>query len=505
MNRRSFLLGSAGLAAAGSAAGLAPWQLRRALAAPARMLTIGRREIEVNFQSASVFGITQADGTSGLTLEPDEQFLVDLVNDIGEDAIIHWHGQKAPYLQDGVADRNVPLVGAGKTQKYDFRPTPGTHWMHSHHSTQEQLLLAAPLIVRSKEEAKADVQDVTVFLHDFSFRDPQEILAGLTDGSGHAHSDGGHDHGTHEHGAPDMGGMAGMAGMSGMDHSAMGHSGMAGMGGGAMMMDLNDVVYDAFLANDRTLGDPFVAEVERRGKVRLRLINGASSTAFWIDLGVLDGTLVAVDGNPVEPVVGKRFPMAIAQRLDLIVEIAGEGTYPVLAQVEGKRERTGIVLATPGAKIGVLAERAEAEAPPVDLSLEAKLRALRPLAERKADLSIAMPLTGAMMPYLWSINGQQWPEVERPVLREGQRVVIEMKNQTMMSHPMHLHGHSFQVMAINGQALAGAVRDTVLVPINGSVTIAFDADNPGRWPFHCHNLYHMLTGMMTELVYETFV
>jgi FtsP/CotA-like multicopper oxidase with cupredoxin domain len=290
-----------------------------------------------------------------------------------------------------------------------------------------------------------------------------------------------------------------------MDHSAMGHSGMGGADGGAMMMDLNDVQYDAFLANDRTLGDPFVAEVERRGRVRLRLINGASSTAFWIDLGGLDGTLVAVDGNPVEPVTGKRFPMAIAQRLDLIVEIAGEGTYPVLAQVEGKRERTGIVLATPGAKIGVLSERAETEAPPVDLSLETKLRALHPLAERKAELSLAMPLTGAMMPYLWSINGQQWPEVERPVLREGQRVVIEMKNQTMMSHPMHLHGHSFQVTAINGQAIAGAVRDTVLVPINGSVTIAFDADNPGRWPFHCHNLYHMLTGMMTEVVYETFV
>jgi FtsP/CotA-like multicopper oxidase with cupredoxin domain len=272
-----------------------------------------------------------------------------------------------------------------------------------------------------------------------------------------------------------------------------------------MMMDLNDVQYDAFLANDRTLDDPFVAEVERRGRVRLRLINGASSSAFWIDLGDLDGTLVAVDGNPVEPVTAKRFPMAIAQRLDLIVDVTAEGAYPVFAQVEGKRERTGIVLATPGAKIGVLSERAEAEAPPVDLSLETKLRPLQPLAARPADQKLVMTLTGAMMPYLWSINDQQWPEVERPLLREGQRVVIEMQNRTMMAHPMHLHGHSFQVTALNGREIAGAVRDTVLVPINGSVTIAFDADNPGRWPFHCHNLYHMVTGMMTELVYETFV
>jgi FtsP/CotA-like multicopper oxidase with cupredoxin domain len=504
MNRRSFLLGSAGLAAAGYAAGLAPWPLRRALAAPARTLTIGRREIEVNFQSASVFGITQADGTAGITLDPGERFLVDLVNDVGEDTIIHWHGQRAPYLQDGVADRNVPLLAAGKSQSYNFRPTPGTHWMHSHHGTQEQLLLAAPLIVRSEEDAKADIQEVTVLLHDFSFRDPQEILAGLTGGSG----DGMHDHGSHDHAGMDQ---SGMGAMPGMDHSAMGHSDMGAMGGGGMgggmgmMMDLNDVQYDAFLANDRTLDDPFVAQVERHGKVRLRLINGASSSAFWIDLGNVDGTLVAVDGNPVEPVTARRFPMAIAQRLDLIVDVTAEGAYPVFAQVEGKRERTGIVLATPGAKIGVLSERAEAEAPPVDLSLETKLRPLQPLAARPADQKLVMTLTGAMMPYLWSINDQQWPEVERPLLREGQRVVIEMQNRTMMAHPMHLHGHSFQVTALNGREIAGAVRDTVLVPINGSVTIAFDADNPGRWPFHCHNLYHMVTGMMTELVYETFV
>jgi FtsP/CotA-like multicopper oxidase with cupredoxin domain len=77
-----------------------------------------------------------------------------------------------------------------------------------------------------------------------------------------------------------------------------------------------------------------------------------------------------------------------------------------------------------------------------------------------------------------------------------------MTNRTMMSHPMHLHGHVFQVVAINGKRLSGALRDTVLVPAMTSVTIAFDADNPGRWAFHCHNLYHMESGMMTTLQYE---
>jgi FtsP/CotA-like multicopper oxidase with cupredoxin domain len=91
------------------------------------------------------------------------------------------------------------------------------------------------------------------------------------------------------------------------------------------------------------------------------------------------------------------------------------------------------------------------------------------------------------------------------MITRGQRVAIEMLNHTMMPHPMHLHGHAFQVVATNGAPLAGAVRDTVLVPPMGSVTIAFDANNPGRWAFHCHNLYHMMTGMMTEVRYPAII
>jgi len=83
-------------------------------------------------------------------------------------------------------------------------------------------------------------------------------------------------------------------------------------------------------------------------------------------------------------------------------------------------------------------------------------------------------------------------------------VVLELVNTTPMAHPMHLHGHHFQVVAVNGMALSGAMRDTVMVPGSGTVRVAFDADNPGRWLFHCHNLYHMATGMITEVVYTDF-
>jgi FtsP/CotA-like multicopper oxidase with cupredoxin domain len=486
IDRRSFLLASA---AAGYTAGFPSFSRRAVAAAPATQLMIDRRTIEVNGRAASVFGIYQADGTPGMTLGPADPFRVELINRTLEETIIHWHGQRPPYAQDGVADRNVPLIRAGADQNYDYRPTPGTHWMHSHHRLQEQLLMAAPLVVRSQEDARADLQEVTVMLHDFSFRDPEEILAELTGTAAGGHG-AAHDMSAMDH-----------SGMASMDHSGTENQPQAEA---PAAMDLSDVEYDAFLANDRTLGDPWIVKVERGGRVRLRLINGATSSALWIDLGELAGTLLAVDGNPVHPISGSRFPMTMAQRLDILLELPSAGTFPIMAQLEGKRQRTGFVLAPPAAWIAKLPDQAELQAPPVDLSLETRLRAANPLAIRTADVVLTMRLTGSMAPYVWSINDQVWPNVDRPIIRQGQRVVVNIANPTMMAHPMHLHGHHFQVTAINESHLPGAVRDTILVPARGSVSIAFDADNPGRWPFHCHNLYHMLTGMMTEFVYDSF-
>jgi FtsP/CotA-like multicopper oxidase with cupredoxin domain len=284
----------------------------------------------------------------------------------------------------------------------------------------------------------------------------------------------------------------------------MGSESMGAMNmGSGMAVDLNDIDYDAFLANDRTLADPEVIRTEPGGRVQLRLINAASATQFWVDLGALAGTVVAADGHPVRPVRSTRLPLAIAQRLDVLIDLPGNGPYPIFAQVEGKRARTGIVLAASGASVSRLAAEAGENAPPVDLSLERRLETVTPLAPRAPDVTHRVILEGAMAPYAWSLNGEYWPKVTPLMIATGQRVAIEMLNHTMMPHPMHLHGHAFQVVAIDGAPLAGAVRDTVLVPPKGSVTIAFDADNPGRWAFHCHNLYHMMTGMLTEVRYSS--
>ena len=322
-------------------------------------------------------------------------------------------------------------------------------------------------------------------LHDFSFHAPDELLAGLTKSNG-------------SQSAMPKNGMGNQMNMG------SGSMGAMNMGSG-MAMDLNDIDYDAFLANDRTLDDPEVIRSEPGGRVQLRLINAASATQFWVDLGALAGTVVAADGHPVRPVRSTRLPLAIAQRLDVLIDLPGNGPYPIFAQVEGKRARTGIVLAASGAPVSRLALEAGENAPPVDLSLERRLEAVTPLAPRAPDVTHPVILAGAMVPYAWSLNGEYWPNVTPLMIATGQRVAIEMLNHTMMPHPMHLHGHAFQVVAIDGAPLAGAVRDTVLVPPKGSVTIAFDADNPGRWAFHCHNLYHMMTGMLTEVRYPGIV
>jgi FtsP/CotA-like multicopper oxidase with cupredoxin domain len=477
LSRRRFLASTAFVA------GAAAWPRSGRAAAPA--LRVTRRTIEVDGRAASVFGIVGPDGGPGLTLQPGQRFTLDLANESGEETIVHWHGQTPPPEADGVTETGyAPALQAGERRAYDFAPRPGTHWMHSHHGLQEQRLLAAPLIVRSDADSRRDAQEVVVLLHDFSFRDPGELLASVT---------GGRSMQGMNMGGMDMGGMD-MPGMPGMDMSHA--SGMPGMA------DLNDIDYDAYLANDRTLADPEVVKVERGGRVHLRLINGATSTAFWTDLGSLQGEVIAVDGNAVLPVSGRRFPLAQGQRLDILVELpAAGGAFPVLAQREGDRARTGIILATDGASVGKLDHQADNPAGAIDNALETRLSAATPLPEKAADVRLKLGLTGAMMPYRWSFDGRTWDDHVPLQVGAGQRVEIELVNRSMMAHPMHLHGHHFQVVALDGIACRGAVRDTVLVPVNGRATIAFDADNPGRWLFHCHNLFHMATGMMTELLY----
>lgn len=511
ISRRRFLQGTALIGAA--APSLATFGAARGAETPAVDLAVETRQIEIAGRAATVFGLRLPDGRQGLTTTTGEDFAVRLHNRLAEPTLVHWHGLTPPWRQDGVPGLSQDPLAPGQSYDYRFPVTPaGTHWMHSHQGLQEQALLAAPLIVRDPAEADRDEQEVVVLLHDFSFRPAEEILAELQTGGGAAH----------DAAAPATGSMSGAAGHGAAQPAATGemkahmdaNAGMdmgtgmdmgAGMDGAAAApgMDLNDVAYDAYLANDRTLDDPEVVPVEAGGRVRLRLINGAAATNFTLDLGSLAGELVAVDGNAVMPARGRQFPLAIAQRLDVVVTLpSAGGAFPVLFLREGDRARSGIVLATKGAPVTRLAPLGGVAGPVLDLSLERRLRAAQPLAARPADRSIDLDLTGSMAGYRWGLE-QAGAAGGGPLrVRHGERVEIVLRNRTMMSHPMHLHGHHFQVVAIDGERLPGAKRDTVLVPPRARITIAFEADNPGRWAFHCHNLYHMAVGMMTTVAYD---
>ncbi len=403
------------------------------------------------------------------------------MNELDTPTILHWHGQIPPNAQDGVPDMPQPALASGERRSFDFAATPGTHWMHSHIPVQEMELLAAPLIVRRPEDLAADRQEVVILLHDLSFRPAEEVLAEITGGTGGM----GH----------------GMVGM-GHDMSGTMHGGTTdGMSMGAM--DLNDFNFDAYLANDRTLADPQVVAVDKGGRVLLRIINGSAATVFWIDTGALPGRAVATDGNPIQPVAGMRFGLAMGQRLDIELDLPPEGgAFPILAQREGAVERTGIILASKGATVERLAATSDAAHPAfsVDLTQEAQFRALVPLADRPVDRSDSLMLGGSMMPYLWTIDGQGWGSHRPVTARSGERVALTFHNMSMMAHPMHLHGHHFQVVALNGRALSGALRDTVHVPPMSMVTVALDAGEAARWMLHCHHMPHLATGMMTEFV-----
>jgi FtsP/CotA-like multicopper oxidase with cupredoxin domain len=452
-------------------------------AAPRTILQLQTRTIVVNGKPASDFGIRQPDGTDGLTTDVGKPFSVRLENKINEPSLIHWHGLTPPWQQDGVPGVSAPAIPPGGSADYDFPLRfGGTFWIHSHQGLQEQLLMAAPLIIRDQRDIPGQ-QEVVVMPADFSFTPPDQIFAQLKKGGGPGTA-----------AAPGRGTLI----------AERGSTAAAAMPGAAAKPDLNDVKYDAFLANDRTLADPEVIKVEPGGRVLLRFINSSSMSAYHIDLGQLDGELTAVDGFPVTQVTARNFPITVAQRLDIRLAVPpGPGAYPVLAVLEGERNQTGVILVAGNAQVARIPELANAPSSAVTLDLESRLRATNPLKPRSADRVHTLNLTGDMAKYIWSINNVAWnPSVPPLPIANGERVELVLVNQTGMPHPMHLHGHEFQVVEIDGNRFSGAVRDTVLVPPGRRVVVAFDANNPpGTWAFHCHLLYHLDAGMFTTFRY----
>jgi len=384
---------------------------------------------------------------------------------------IHWHGLLDPAAMDGVPEiSNVPIApGRMYVYEYPMRQS-GTYWYHSHVGFQEQQGCYGAFIIEPAREPLRTEHDAVILLGDWLHRSPEEVYAELRSGK------------------PPMGGMK----------SGGGQPGGMKMEAGAPP-DLSDVKYDAFLMNGRAANDPWTLSVRPGDRVRLRIIGGGSSTYFRIRLDGHPLQVTHADGLAVQPVTVDHLLIGMGETYDAVVKIAAPGSYTLHAvAMDGSGQALG-VLHTSG-----VAPQPNRDMPAFDgraLSY-ADLRAPAPttLPDGPAR-TFRLPLQGDMMRYIWMIDGQAWPKADPLLIRRGDRVQIELVNETGMWHPMHLHGHFFRLLQGAGDRCP--LKHTANVPPRETVRIEFTADNPGRWFFHCHNAYHLEAGMAREFQYET--
>ena len=270
------------------------------------------------------------------------------------------------------------------------------------------------------------------------------------------------------------------------------------------------------LINRRTNLKPTTVRVAGGETLRFRIINAASMSTYYVMFDGLKATAIAVDANLIEPFEHEGFWVAPAQRMDVIVTIPNDasGHYLLTAHVEGT---TSHPLASMLLLVGdspVPSNLPTVSTPPgfMDVTQEINLHAFEPLPVKHVDRQLHVNLTGVHG--VASINHHSYflPPAA-PLARNkncmqvmfGERICIRFESQTRNSHPMHLHGHEFQIVAINDVPMNGAVRDTILIPRGEcqTVDVCFDAMNPGLWLLHCHLGYHMMAGMMTTLEYVT--
>ncbi|MFE6690868.1 multicopper oxidase family protein [Streptomyces sp. NPDC057743] len=256
-----------------------------------------------------------------------------------------------------------------------------------------------------------------------------------------------------------------------------------------------NVDYPYHLINGRTHHDPETFRARPGDRIRIRFINAGGDTAYRVALGGHHMTVTHTDGNPVEHARTDALLIGMAERYDVVVTVRS-GVFPLVALAEGKRRSALAVLRTAEGR----APEASARPKALDgrLMTADRLRAHESVRarSRRPDRIISLKLTGNMRSFDWAINGRPYTPSQRYGVREGERVRLVFRNRTSMFHPMHLHGHSFHLP--NG----GPRKDTTLVYPGERLAVDFDADNPGLWMLHCHNIYHSESGMMTVLGYR---
>ncbi|MFD8989284.1 multicopper oxidase family protein [Streptomyces goshikiensis] len=418
-----------------------------------------------------------------------------LANNLPEATSLHWHGLALRNDMDGVPGLTQRDIAPGGSFSYEFAvPTPGTFWFHPHTGVQQDRGLYAPLIIEDPKEPLSYDKEWVVVLDDWldgvDGSTPDAVLASLRKGMAANHAAHGPQAGkTAKPGTP---GTTGATRSGGPDRLLMGSE------SDILGKEAGDVAYPHYLINGRVPADPSVFTAKPGDRIRLRIVNAGGDTAFRIALGGHQLTVTHTDGFPVEPATTDCLLLGMGERYDVLVT-AGDGVFPLTALAEGKGQAALAVLRTGAGTAPTASTRpAELESRPLPAD-ELKAAESVALEGREPDRTLQMRLTGNMQRYNWAFDNEPYtPEQRRPV-KAGERVRIEFANSTPMWHPLHLHGHTF-ALGTGGQG--GARKDTTIILPGQRLTVEFDADNPGLWMAHCHNVYHSESGMMTVLGYQ---
>ncbi|MUL84715.1 MULTISPECIES: multicopper oxidase family protein [unclassified Mycolicibacterium] len=411
-----------------------------------------------------------------------DELAVTVRNRLGHATSVHWHGIALRNDMDG-ASPATPDIADGRDFTYRFSvPHPGTYWAHPHTGLDADTGLYFPVIVDDPNDPGRYDAEWVVMLDDWTDGvgpSPAQIYDRLRMPSGAGHD------------MPDMGDMPGMNGNSAMD--PRGARGSASLGG-----DAGDVDYPMYVINGRNTQTPSSFRVRPGERVRIRLINAGSDTAFRVALAEHRMTVTHTDGFPVVPTEVDAVLIGMGERYDVVVT-ARDGVFPLVAAAEGKNASARALLVTAGGST-----------PPPDYAppeFQGRLGTVgmftaTPEAtfdSAPTDAELPVELGGSMSNYEWTINGLSFAKARPLTVREGQRVALTFRNSSMMWHPMHLHGHTFQVLGDDGRP--GARKDTLVVLPMQQLRVTFAADNHGLWMLHCHNTYHQESGMMTSLDY----
>ncbi|HEY6719110.1 MAG TPA: copper resistance system multicopper oxidase [Reyranella sp.] len=504
-------------------------------------LVIDRTDVRIEGQTRRVFSINGQIAGPTLRWTEGEEVTINVINRLKEETSIHWHGVLVPYRMDGVPMVNFDGIKPGETFTYSFKVRQaGTYWYHSHSGGQEQEGMYAPIVIEpAKGERYKVARDYVVMLSDHHPMSPGTILRKLKQEPGYFND--------RRRTLPGL-----LRDLSAAKTTEERQAVISDrLMWGEMRMDptdLADVTGYTFLVNGRGPTDNWTGLFKPGEKVRLRFINGAAMTIFDARIPGLRMKVVQADGNDVVSVDVDEFRIGVGETYDVIVEPDQHRAYTIEAQSIDRRgfaratlaPRDGMagplpVLRPPGvlgsadmghggpdqsktdpskmdhSKMGM--DHAAmghdtsglVHVPPVDAPAGTKVLAYadlkrldRSYALSPPDRTVEIRLTGNMEKFIWSFDDRKYSEAPEMHFTQGETVRLVLKNETMMNHPIHLHGLWMDLD--NGAGEARPRKHVVNVPPGRTVSVTVRMAEVGRWPFHCHLLFHMMTGMFREFV-----